>query len=84
MIGRHHRRIRAIQGGPTPCRRIRSCLLRPWVRSSFDSRALFSLTPAPPAVDMPPPWKSQNDFHRSLEISHRTRDSHIPTAAFRF
>jgi hypothetical protein len=25
-------------------------------------------------------WKSQNDFHSSLEISHRTRDSHIPTA----
>jgi hypothetical protein len=25
-------------------------------------------------------WKSQNDFHSSLEISQRTRDSHIPTA----
>src|SRR5712691_7647603 len=25
-------------------------------------------------------WKSQNDFHSHLEISHRTRDSHIPTA----
>ena len=25
-------------------------------------------------------WKSQNDFHSRLEISHRTRDSHIPTA----
>ena len=32
------------------------------------------------AVEMPLPWKSQNDFHRSLEISPRTRDSHIPTA----
>ena len=32
------------------------------------------------AVEMPVPWKSQNDFHRTLEISHRTRDSHIPTA----
>src|SRR5438445_10877155 len=25
-------------------------------------------------------WKSKNDSHRSLEISHRTRDSHISTA----
>src|SRR5580704_12043097 len=29
------------------------------------------------------PWKSQNDFHRPLEISHTTRDFHIPTAAHR-
>src|SRR4026208_2208955 len=29
---------------------------------------------------MPLLWKSQTDFHNSLEISHRTRDSHIPTA----
>jgi hypothetical protein len=28
---------------------------------------------------MPRPWKSQNDFHSRLEISHRPRDSHIPT-----
>ncbi len=33
------------------------------------------------AVEMTRPWKSQNDFHTRLEISHRTRDSHIPTAA---
>jgi hypothetical protein len=32
------------------------------------------------AVEMPLLWKSQNDFHRSLGISHRTGDSHIPTA----
>src|SRR5713226_3989146 len=32
------------------------------------------------AMEMTLLWKSQNDFHRSLEISHRTRDSHIPTA----
>ena len=25
-------------------------------------------------------WKPQNGFHRDLEISHRTRDSHIPTS----
>ena len=34
------------------------------------------------AVEMPRPWKSQNDFHRRLEISHSTRDSHIPTADY--
>ena len=32
------------------------------------------------AMEMTLLWKSQNDSHRSLEISHRTRDSHIPTA----
>jgi hypothetical protein len=32
------------------------------------------------AMEMPRRWKSENDFHRRLEISHRTRDSHIPTA----
>ena len=36
------------------------------------------------AVEMTLLWKSQNDFHRSLEISHRTRDSHIPTSRFLF
>jgi len=35
------------------------------------------------AVEMTRAWKSQNDFHTRLEISHRTRDSHIPTAASR-
>ena len=32
------------------------------------------------AVEMPAPWKPQNGFHSALEISHTTRDSHIPTA----
>jgi hypothetical protein len=32
------------------------------------------------AMEMSLLWKSQNDFHRSLEISHTTRDFHIPTA----
>jgi hypothetical protein len=32
------------------------------------------------AVEMSLLRKSQNDSHRSLEISHRTRDSHIPTS----
>src|SRR5436190_14070282 len=31
-------------------------------------------------MEMPRLWKSQTDFHRRLEISPRTRDSHIPTA----
>ena len=32
---------------------------------------------------MPPLWKPQNGFHSGLEISHRTRDSHISTADHR-
>jgi hypothetical protein len=32
------------------------------------------------AVEMTRLWKSQNDSHRRLEISHSTRDSHIPTS----
>lgn len=32
------------------------------------------------AVEMAARWKPQNGFHSALEISHRTRDSHIPTA----
>jgi hypothetical protein len=31
-------------------------------------------------MEMPAPWKPQNGFHSALEISHTTRDSHIPTA----
>jgi hypothetical protein len=32
------------------------------------------------AMEMPALWKPQNGFHSALEISHTTRDSHIPTA----
>ena len=32
------------------------------------------------AVEMPSLWKPHTGFHSDLEISHRTRDSHIPTA----
>ena len=35
------------------------------------------------AMEMTRLWKSQNDFHSRLEISPRTRDSHIPTADHR-
>src|SRR5262249_21344815 len=34
-------------------------------------------------VEMTRLWKSHNDFHRRLEISHRPRDSHIPTSRSR-
>ena len=33
-----------------------------------------------PAMEMPALWKPENGFHSALEISHTTRDSHIPTA----
>jgi len=33
-----------------------------------------------PAMEMPAPWTPQNGVHSALEISHTTRDSHIPTA----
>ena len=33
------------------------------------------------AMEMTRPWTSQHDVHRRLEISHTTRDFHIPTAA---
>ena len=32
------------------------------------------------AVEMPSLWKPHTGFHSDLEISHRARDSHIPTA----
>ena len=39
-----------------------------------------SRTTAKTAVEMTSLWKPHNGFHRDLEISPRTRDSHIPTA----
>lgn len=35
----------------------------------------------PPTVEMTVAWTSQTEVHTPLEISHRPRDSHIPTAA---
>src|SRR6266851_1686208 len=52
-------------------------------RSSEAAAPTFSACTPDTAMEMPVPWKSQNDFHRTLEISHRTRDSHISTAASR-
>ena len=34
------------------------------------------------AMEMTRPWKSQNDFHTRLDISHRTRAVHIPTSHY--
>ena len=36
--------------------------------------------PVTTAVEMPALWKPHPGFHSALEISHRARDSHIPTA----
>ena len=33
-----------------------------------------------PAMEMPALWTPQHGVHSALEISHTTRDSHIPTA----
>ena len=44
----------------------------------FRSRARNATTKT--AVEMPSLWKPKSGFHRDLEISHRTRDSHIPTS----
>ncbi len=73
---------RGERGAPLLWPRIRSRVLRPLVRSSSPTPARESARPPKTAVEMTRLWKSQNDFHSRLEISHRTRDSHIPTAAF--
>ena len=64
--------------------RIRSWLLRPWARSSWPSPRHRATPAAYTAVEMTRAWKSQNDFHTRLEISHRTRDSHISTSRLSF
>ena len=43
----------------------------------------MTISPDDAAVEMTHLWKSKNDSHTCLEISHRTRDSHIPTSRFR-
>jgi hypothetical protein len=60
---------------------IRSRLLRPLARLSSPTSRHVAVPERHTAVEMTRAWKSQNDFHTRLEISHRTRDSHIPTAA---
>jgi hypothetical protein len=63
---------------------LRSHILRSLAQSSSALRRAW-LRPTPhTAVEMTRALKSQNDFHTRLEISHRTRDSHIPTAASLF
>src|SRR5713101_3400352 len=73
---------RGQRGAPLLWPRIRSRVLRPLVRSSSPTQARESARLPKTAVEMTRLWKSQNDFHSRLEISHRTRDSHIPTTAF--
>jgi hypothetical protein len=72
-----------LQGSEIPAG-IRSRLLRPLARSSSPTSRHLAVLARHTAVEMTRAWKSQNDFHTRLEISHRTRDSHIPTAASRF
>jgi len=52
----------------------------PTVAGAVDLVPVAPLTPET-AVEMTRPWTAQTDFHRRLEISHSTRDSHISTAA---
>jgi len=47
-----------------------------------DSRARTVVATATTAVEMTSLWKPQTGFHRDLEISQRTRDSHISTSRF--
>ena len=54
------------------------------VQTPRDLKAFADATmkkePTKTAVEMTFLWKPQNGFHRNLQISHTTRDSHIPTA----
>ena len=80
MIGRCVAPDRAHQGGTSPMAAGPIARLRPLARSSWPIAACKSALAPKTAVEMTRPWKSQNDFHSRLEIAHRTRDFHIPTA----
>jgi hypothetical protein len=80
MTGRSCRKHHADRGGTRPWALIRSRVLSHAVQSSLAAATGFSAHTARHGVEMSVPWKSQNDFHRPLEISHSTRDFHIPTA----
>jgi hypothetical protein len=83
MIRRVFAPIANIQGAPLRWPLIRSRALRPLARSGLAHRRWESVLVRTTAVEMTRLWKSQNDFHSRLEIAHRTRDFHIPTAASR-
>lgn len=80
MTPRSRRDDHTDRGGARPLTPIRSRVLSLPVPSSFAAATGFWRTTPDTVVEMSVPWKSQNDFHRPLEISHRTRDFHIPTA----
>ena len=60
--------------------RMRSSLLGLPTRSRATRSPVIRVAHGKAAMEMPALWKPQNGFHSALEISHRTRDFHIPTA----
>jgi hypothetical protein len=68
MIGRCP--IVLIKGAPLLWPRVRSRVLRPLVRSSWPLATGDAARAPKTAVEMTRLWKSQNDFHSRLEISH--------------
>ena len=71
--------IGPIQGGVSSPPR--DPIVAPEASSSFDRDTIAGRTSNNriSAMEMPALWKPQNGFHSALEISPRTRDSHIPT-----
>jgi len=61
----------------------RDPIVAPGASSRFDRDTIPGRTSnnRKSAMEMSALWKPQNGFHSTLEISHRTRDSHISTAA---
>ena len=73
--------IGLIQGGVSSPPR--DPIVAPEASSSFDRDTIAGRTTNNriSAMEMPALWKLQYGFHSALEISQRTRDSHISTAA---
>src|SRR5206468_3010169 len=75
-------RDRHEQHRTTGCTLARLAIARPAAAGTLE------LCPCPTVIPHSSPvgcgndalWKSQNDFHKGLEISHRTRDFHISTS----
>ena len=79
MIGRPAG-IARFPGVASSLPRMRSSLLRLPTQVAHHPIACDQGAHGKAAMEMPALWKPQNGFHSALEISHRTRDSHIPTA----
>jgi hypothetical protein len=79
MIGRSSHRRSFPRGSPIPPQ---AAIVAPGASYAVARNpiACDHRTHGKPAMEMPALWKPQNGFHSALEISHRTRDSHIPTA----